>query len=68
MNIKLYNENAWDVIATLPDKSVNAIITDPMYYDVLNMDELRRVCSGHIIMFCSALRCNEFAIFLLLTF
>src|SRR3990167_6937410 len=47
------NINAWDFIATLPDKSVNAIITDPMYDDILNMDELRRVCSGHIIMFCA---------------
>jgi tRNA G10 N-methylase Trm11 len=46
------NINAWDFITTLPDKSVNAIITDPLYDDTMDMDELRRVCSGHIIMFC----------------
>ena len=47
------NINAWDYIATLPDNSVNAIITDPLYDATMNMDELRRICSGHIIMFCA---------------
>jgi len=51
--INKHNVNAWKFMDTLPDKSVNAIITDPMYNDTLNMDELRRVCSGHIIMFCA---------------
>lgn len=54
--IDIQNKNAWDVIATLPDKSIGAIITDPVYDDILNMDELRRVCSGHIIMFCAPLK------------
>ena len=51
--IDIQNTNAWDFIATLPDKSVDAIITDPLYDDTMNMDEFRRICSGHIIMFCS---------------
>ena len=51
--IERYNTNAWEFIATMPDKSIQTIITDPMFDDVLNMDELRRVCSGHIIMFCA---------------
>lgn len=27
----LFNDNAWDFIKTLPDKSIDCIITDPMY-------------------------------------
>jgi hypothetical protein len=51
--IERHNTNAWEFIATMPDNSIQAIITDPMFDDVLDMDELRRVCSGHIIMFCA---------------
>jgi len=49
----VHNINAWHFIANMPDKSVGAIITDPMYDAVMNMDELRRVCVGPIIMFCA---------------
>ena len=55
-DIKIENGNAWELIAQLPDKSVDAIITDPMYDATMNMDELRRVCKGHIIMFCAPLK------------
>ena len=50
--ISIHNIDAWNYIFDTPDKSVGAIITDPIYNDTLNMDELRRICSGHIIMFC----------------
>lgn len=49
--IDVYNVNAWEYISSLPDKSVSAIITDPMYDSSVDMEELRRICSGHIIMF-----------------
>jgi DNA modification methylase len=44
--------NAWEYIASLTDKSVDVIITDPLYDAQMDMDELRRICKGHIIMFC----------------
>lgn len=45
--------NCWEFIKTLEDNFVDTIITDPMYDDKnINMDELRRICKGHIIMFC----------------
>lgn len=47
------NVNAWEFIKGLPDKSVGTIISDPMYDAVLDMEELRRICSGHIILFCA---------------
>jgi len=51
--MNIVHENCWEFIKTLKDKSVDAIITDPLYWDKnLNMDELRRICKGHIIMFC----------------
>lgn len=53
-DVRIFNGNCWSLINTLEDKCVDCIITDPMYddYDV-NMDQLRRVCRGHIIMFCA---------------
>lgn len=50
--IDIHNVDAWEFIKSLPDKSVSAIIADPMYDAELSMEELRRVCSGHIILFC----------------
>jgi len=51
--IKTYNIDAWKHIAGMPDKSVGTIITDPMYDAVMDMNELRRICVGTIIMFCA---------------
>lgn len=45
--------DAWQFIRSQADKSVDCIITDPMYDSVLDMDELRRICRGHIIAFCA---------------
>ena len=54
MNYDVMRGDCWNFISQMKDKSVNAIITDPMYDDKnVNMDELRRICSGHIIMFCA---------------
>jgi len=50
--ITTHNVNAWDFIPTMKDKSVDVIITDPMYNAEIDMNELRRVCKGHIIVFC----------------
>jgi DNA modification methylase len=51
--IEFYNLDAWKFIKSLPDQSVGAIITDPMYDSSLDMGELRRICKGHIITFCA---------------
>jgi DNA modification methylase len=37
----------------MPDKSVDCIITDPLYECDLNVEELQRVCRGNIIVFCA---------------
>lgn len=50
--IRKYNQDAWEYIKSVPDKMFNAIITDPLYDATMDMEELRRICSGHIIMFC----------------
>lgn len=50
----LKNMNCWEFIDGLPDQSVDVIIADPPYNgEVVNMDELRRVCRGHIVSFCA---------------
>jgi len=48
----LYNCDAWQKIETMPDKSVDCIITDPLYDGILNLDELKRICRGNIVVFC----------------
>jgi DNA modification methylase len=50
---KLYHCDAWQFIQSMPDKSVDCIITDPLYDSDLNAEELRRICRGNIIVFCS---------------
>lgn len=52
MITEVHHTDAWKHIAAMPDNSVSAIITDPMYKDTVNMPELLRVCSGNIVMFC----------------
>jgi len=52
-SFEIYNTDAWRFIKSLADKSVDSIITDPMYDDELNIEELRRICRGHIITFCA---------------
>jgi len=49
----LYHCDAWQFIESMPDKSVDCIITDPLYDCDLNVEDLRRVCRGNIIVFCS---------------
>ena len=49
----LYHCDAWQFIESMPDKSVDCIITDPLYDCDLNAEELRRICRGNIIVFCS---------------
>jgi DNA modification methylase len=48
----IHHINAYEYMQTVDDKAFDVIITDPPYDDFLNMDELRRVCKGHIIAFC----------------
>ena len=48
------NINAWEFIGTMSDNSVDAIITDSPYQATIYMEQLRRICSGHIIVFCEA--------------
>src|SRR5688572_27982101 len=51
--LNLYHCDAWQLVASMPDKSVDCIITDPLYDCDLNVEELRRVCRGNIIVFCA---------------
>ncbi len=52
-NYSIFNEDAWKGIKRFKDNYFDLILTDPLYDDTMNMDELRRVCKGHIIMFCA---------------
>ena len=49
----LYEGDYLKVLKTLKSQSVDCIITDPLYNCDLNMEELRRVCRGNIIVFCA---------------
>ena len=49
---KLIHGNGLEYIATLPDNSIDAIITDPPYDMQLDVSQLRRVCAGNILLFC----------------
>jgi DNA modification methylase len=51
--IERYNIDAWKLITTIKDRSIDLLLTDPMYDAALDMGELRRICRGHIIMFCA---------------
>lgn len=51
--INKWHMDAWDYIKGTPDKFFDVIICDPMYNTTLDMNELRRICSGHILMFCA---------------
>lgn len=51
--IERHNVDAWKFISAMPDKSVDLILTDPLYDDKnIDINELMRVCKGHIIAFC----------------
>ena len=52
MTIKRFNVDAWEYIKGMGDKSIDLILTDPMYGMPIDMNELERVCKGHIIAFC----------------
>jgi DNA modification methylase len=49
----LYQGDSIEVMKTLKTKSVDCVITDPLYDRDLAVDELRRICRGNIIVFCS---------------
>ena len=51
MNIH-YQTDAWNFMASQPDGFCDVIISDPPYDADVNMDELRRICKGHIVLFC----------------
>ena len=51
--MEIYNLDAWKFISNMQDGSVDVIISDPLYDATVNMDELRRICTGHIILFCA---------------
>ena len=53
MLANLYHGDAWQLIQSMPDKSVDCIITDPLYNCDLNIKELRRICRGNIVVFCA---------------
>lgn len=51
----VYKKNAWEYMSNQKDKTFDVIITDAMYdkpFTPEQMDEMRRVCKGHIITFC----------------
>lgn len=50
--IDIYHTDAWQALDTLSDKSVDLILTDPMYSEPLHLGALERVCRGSIIVFC----------------
>lgn len=58
--IDIYHADAWQALKTLDDKSVDLILTDPMYDAPFYMSVLNRVCRGSIIVFCKPE--NEFFI------
>jgi len=49
----LYQGDCLEVMKTLKTQSMDCVITDPLYDCGLNLKELRRVCRGNIIVFCS---------------
>lgn len=49
---KVINANCWDMLMEAPDNFYDAIITDPPYDDTINIEELKRVCKGNIVVFC----------------
>jgi DNA modification methylase len=49
----LYQGDSLEIMKTLKTKSVDCVITDPLYDCDLAVDELRRVCRGNIVVFCS---------------
>lgn len=51
--MKLHNIDWRLFAANFPDDYFDCVISDPMYKGDVDMDELRRVCSGHIILFCA---------------
>jgi site-specific DNA-methyltransferase (adenine-specific) len=53
--MKLHNENCWLNVCKMADKSVDCIITDPPYDEPLDIEQLKRVCAGNIIVFCNPL-------------
>lgn len=55
MNVDIYHTDYLEFLKHITDKSYNAVISDPPYDGEVNMAELRRVCTGHIIMFCKPL-------------
>lgn len=56
---EIFFRDAWEFMAEKPDGWCDVIIADPPYdenFTKLEMDEFRRICKGHIIMFCDPRR------------
>jgi DNA modification methylase len=53
-----YNMDCWDYLKNVPDNYFQATFTDPPYLDGsnVNMEEIRRVTRGAIVMFCAPLK------------
>lgn len=52
--IILYNADCMEILKTIQDKSVDAVITDPPYSGMLfPYAEIERICRGNIIVFCA---------------
>ena len=76
-NIELYHGDCLEIMRTIPDKSVDAVITDPPYgmnKDFANdipeqadsliklvNEQINKVCSENYLMFLSAQRMNKIA-------
>ena len=52
MTVTICNIDAWEYIKTIPDNSIDMILTDPMYGYQINLLEFMRICKGNIITFC----------------
>lgn len=50
--IELHNANSWEYLDNMEEKSVDLVLTDPIYKDAFHLEKLQRVCKGSIIVFC----------------
>lgn len=49
----IVHADSYEYLKTMSNQSVNAVITDYVYGTVFPFEELKRVCTGNIITFCS---------------
>lgn len=56
MTIRYVHGDFWEKVKGIDSPVYDAIITDPLYdveFNEFMMDTFRRICKGHIIMFCA---------------